>query len=625
MNAAPKDHAGSQSPARLAMTSWLACVTLLAYLVAAAPLAALGAELPSPWQWLHPSPHGFSLHAVWGETPDSVYAVGEAGVAMHFDGVSWKRVDAPWNTTLGTACGSDGILFAGTTLNALARLDAAGWSLSPLPVTMEILGVWAFSPAAVLVVGRFAGGGGAVLRFDGSTWQQLDTSALEPIAGYGIQAIWGPSEKDFFVSASHPTDLLDPDFAIWHFDGTTWQEQYRYNNGRGVEKIWGSGPQDVYGIRDSQALLHYDGKAWSETGLELPEVKWLKDVRGASDADVYVVGNEGIWHYEGRSWSLLRAADAPLAAVMPFPGQRASFVGDYGVTLRRDGAAWTRDDLPTGRIDIEAVWAVGEELYAAGGAWNCYECGAMLHFDGTAWRDVTLPKVDHLRGLWGSAADDVFSVGDSGAILHFDGTEWRPLLSNTDIDLQAVWGSSASDVYVAGWGTLLHFNGAVFEKAADFITEDDILNDVWGSSKDDVYAIGGSQADNAGEVLHFDGKAWSRLPELRPSYRRFDAIVGTRADDIHLISYGVAYHFDGESWTATPLSPEQNLRDLHASDHGVFALGYEQVFEFLGGLWLPVAEDTGDVGVISSSPRYGLILAGNGGAIHAAPFDVLGQ
>ena len=32
-----------------------------------------------------------------------------------------------------------------------------------------------------------------------------------------------------------------------------------------------------------------------------------------------------------------------------------------------------------------------------------------------------------LKGLWGSSANDIYSVGASGAILHFDGRNWSSI------------------------------------------------------------------------------------------------------------------------------------------------------------------------------------------------------
>jgi hypothetical protein len=62
--------------------------------------------------------------------------------------------------------------------------------------------------------------------------------------------------------------------------------------------------------------------------------------------------------------------------------------------------------------------------------------------------------------LWGSAADDVWAVGDAGLALHWDGTTWTPIEAATlgleANDLYTVWGTGKDDVWIAGRDALLH-------------------------------------------------------------------------------------------------------------------------------------------------------------------------
>ena len=47
------------------------------------------------------------------------------------------------------------------------------------------------------------------------------------------------------------------------------------------------------------------------------------------------------------------------------------------------------------------------------------------------WQTVTSPQVPgfHLNGIWGSAANDVYTVGATGSILHWNGTAWSLMAS----------------------------------------------------------------------------------------------------------------------------------------------------------------------------------------------------
>ena len=43
------------------------------------------------------------------------------------------------------------------------------------------------------------------------------------------------------------------------------------------------------------------------------------------------------------------------------------------------------------------------------------------------WEPVAIPTTQEIRGIWGTAADDIFAVGTGGAIIHYDGTAWTAM------------------------------------------------------------------------------------------------------------------------------------------------------------------------------------------------------
>ena len=45
--------------------------------------------------------------------------------------------------------------------------------------------------------------------------------------------------------------------------------------------------------------------------------------------------------------------------------------------------------------------------------------GWIIHFDGTRWTDMTSPTTNTFWGVWGTAADNVYAVGENGTILHY--------------------------------------------------------------------------------------------------------------------------------------------------------------------------------------------------------------
>ncbi len=93
----------------------------------------------------------------------------------------------------------------------------------------------------------------------------------------------------------------------------------------------------------------------------------------------------------------------------------------------------------SGRTD---VWAVGDRV--------------TLHYDGSGWASVT-NALDIGTSVWGSASDDVWSIGRSTApdttfISRFNGVQWLAATNPTTMPLQAVRGSSAANVWAVGNG-----------------------------------------------------------------------------------------------------------------------------------------------------------------------------
>ena len=123
---------------------------------------------------------------------------------------------------------------------------------------------------------------------------------------------------------------------------------------------------------------------------------------------------------------------------------------------------------------------------------------ALYHFDGKKLKPMTkgLPERCEYRAIAGSAANDVWLVGEDGCIAHFDGTEWSEVPSGFDERLSGVWAAEPAHAWAVGvGGTILEWNGQAWRRQ-----ESDTLQDllaISGSSERDVWVVG-----EAGTVLH---------------------------------------------------------------------------------------------------------------------------
>ena len=104
--------------------------------------------------------------------------------------------------------------------------------------------------------------------------------------------------------------------------------------------------------------------------------------------------------------------------------------------------------------------------------------------------------------VWGSAADDVYVVGERGAILHWNGAAWSRVSSDADTRLVTVHGRGPQDVWAVGgyyddtadlWETLtLRWNGSSWRRVLSPSpgTYSNALSGVDAVGPNDVWAVG---------------------------------------------------------------------------------------------------------------------------------------
>jgi hypothetical protein len=254
-------------------------------------------------------------------------------------------------------------------------------------------------------------------------------------------------------------------------------------------------------------------------------------------------------------------------------------IGNSGFVKQRSGDSWTtlRDDGP----DLWGIWGTNSSnFYVLGGVVpevERYRSGIWESWSiGELWPDRSDPTI---RGIWGTAADDVLVVGRQGTTTHFDGA-WHAWETPTRAELRAVWGSSATDVYAVGaGGTILHHDGTSWTLEDCPTTAD--LNDVWGSSATNVYAIGETLAEQSHVILHYDGTAWTVAHEGEAALL---GIHGSGPDCVYAVGGkrngsaidGTVFLYDGTAWARQPVIAEQFLWDVWAMpDCSFYAVGPE--------------------------------------------------
>ncbi len=549
------------------------------------------------WCWENPLPQGIDLYDVFSLAPNDVWAVGEAGVMLHFDGRGWRDVDPgvpsggwlqriygfAWNDVY--AGGGNGVIhFDGASWSPVAAAGAApvtalggsgpdniwasfegftgvehyggpaaGWGSYALDTSIGPRDVFSFSGDDAWVAGESS----LLEHFDGKTWTAV---AGAPPNNW---AVWGAAPGDVWVASDRG--------YFYHWDGQhltgvgtgdTWNFQRLWGSGR--DDVWAPAARGTAGTPTVSRLFHLDGLgAWS--AVDPGGGGYFVAVGGTSPTDVWTVGQRGLMqHWDGVHWSARGSVDNDtLMGAWAASATAAFAVDSAGRALRYDGTAWTA----TQTADT-ILWGVGGT--AANDVWTVGT--KVSHFDGQTWSTVLATTgYEQSAAVWASAANDVWVTGDDGAAYHWDGTSFSSSSGPTGVGVMALWGAAANDVW-ALTGLTWHYDGGKWTRV-DSSAAGASLYAVWGTASTNVWAVGAT-----GHVARWQGLGWAAAPGP-PTTDDLLAIWGAGPTAIYVASRtGAIFMWNGSSWQteqsgANNLSTSNQINALAGAGNQVWAFG----------------------------------------------------
>jgi hypothetical protein len=120
------------------------------------------------WSRQNILPTDYSLHSIWGSSYSDVFAVGDSGTILHYNGSSWSGMNiGNTNWLFGVWGSSVSDVFAvglrdDTMEGVILHYNGSTWSAMSTGTTTDYLfGVWGSSPSNVFAVG----GRGTVLHY----------------------------------------------------------------------------------------------------------------------------------------------------------------------------------------------------------------------------------------------------------------------------------------------------------------------------------------------------------------------------------------------------------------------------------------------------------------------------
>jgi hypothetical protein len=501
------------------------------------------------WCWSTPTPQGNTLYSVSGSSASDVWAVGDAGAIVHWDGQSWAQVPSGVQSTL----------------NA----------------------VWAAGAADAWAVGEAS----TTLRWNGIAWSAL---AGVPVPGAGIdptmgswKAVWGTGPSNVWIVGSAPPESGEPAVAVaMHWDGSQWTTGFLPTHE--LETVWGTGLNDVWAVDASQVLYHFDGQGWT-TVLEIRLGCPRTTIWGTSSSDFWL-GSECSAppsHWDGMNLDLSGGTTGLIDGLWGSRDDDVWAVGDIsaasaltpdpyadaGLILHWNGLSW--DQMPsTGAGPLFGVWGSrSDDVWAVGRG------GDIVHWDGRAWSAPAGPPHLGLYSNWGGGPDDVWAFGldELGlAALHWNGQTWAKteildaasLVDSNGLGTVplAPWGSSSDDIWIATAGPPQHFvhwdghSWALLETSREGWDTAAQTNAMWGNGPNDVWAVGYINASLTGVAIHWDGTYWSAVRSLSPIdlTHPFYSVWSSGPDDVWIGADTVVLHWDGTAWSQALTGPNES-------------------------------------------------------------------
>jgi hypothetical protein len=98
-----------------------------------------------------PTPTKELLRGVWGTSPTDIFAVGEAGVILRFDGIRWYAMESPTQKALRGVIGTGPTdVFAVGEDGLLLHFDGAQWTEVTSPSNRLLIQAWGAPGATAL-------------------------------------------------------------------------------------------------------------------------------------------------------------------------------------------------------------------------------------------------------------------------------------------------------------------------------------------------------------------------------------------------------------------------------------------------------------------------------------------
>lgn len=247
-----------------------------------------------------------SLTALWAASPTFMLAGGNEGAIEHFDGQAWRSVMPPSVRNIRAIFGADSTDVWVAATSMFYRYRQGTWD--SIPHTFgDVSAFWGDRRDRIFA----ATSAGAILRFDGTAWQQTTTLSA------GLLALTGVALPNGSIV------LYAGGFGqIFRSNASTWTAEPVA--GVNIYSIYAADTGNVFAATGGTLIRRVNGQ-WGAMGAV--SAYW---VGGTGPTDLYAGGCDAPQRYDGTSWSALSVTGS-------YPPVCGYFGGSSHVVFRRGG------------------------------------------------------------------------------------------------------------------------------------------------------------------------------------------------------------------------------------------------------------------------------------------------
>ncbi len=313
-----------------------------------------------------------NLNAVWGASANDVYAIGDSGLILHYDGFVWNKINTG--------------------------------------ITENFYGMIGFSASEIYIVSPVS-----VYKYDGNT-----LSIFYNNPGGFAPAIWGSSGNDLFVQNGG---------FMMHYNGSQWVQQFAYMGFEPLFAMYGSSPTEIYAGGYDGGVYHYkdcnpNNYFWERTTV-LPGSFSIKGVWNTGINNAFLVAGPYIYKFTGglvngdcfrEVWN----SETDTTAVVTFKGiwgfsadnlfacgDKFTVIATGSFIYHFNGTSWSEMTTQTANVSHTSVYAIwGSDtanVFAVG------EKGLILKYGGAVYETFTVNTTGDQPDL--SPGDGLCDIG----------------------------------------------------------------------------------------------------------------------------------------------------------------------------------------------------------------------